>query len=207
MLVLRETSVVMAITDLSQLDPKGTYTYADYLRWQFDETVELIRGKIYRMSPAPKRRHQWISGRLFGAMFPYFAERRCELYDAPFDVRLPNPNYRPGENEKVYTVVQPDLCVFCDLSKLDDNGAVGAPDWIIEITSPGTIKKDFNEKFNLYQASGVGEYWIVVPESKLLHVYALREVGYELVELREGGGTVVSQTFPDLQIDLDPVFA
>ncbi len=202
----------MAITDISQLDPQGTYTYADYLKWQFDETVELIRGKIYWMSPgvdtpAPKRRHQWISGRLFASLYPFFAQRQCELYDAPFDVRLPNPNYRPGENDKVYTVVQPDLCVFCDLSKLDDNGAVGAPDWVIEITSPGTIKKDFNEKFNLYQASGVGEYWIVVPESKLLHVYALRESGYELAELYEGGGTVASQTFPELHIDLDQLFA
>lgn len=197
----------MAITDLSQLDPKGTYTYADYLKWQFDEAVELIRGKIYRMSPAPKRRHQRISMQLTGQLTSFFAQRSCEVYSAPFDVRLPNPNYRPGENDKVYTVVQPDLCVFCDLSKLDDNGAVGAPDWIIEITSPGTIKKDFNEKFNLYQASGVGEYWIVVPESKLLHGYALREHGYELAELREGGGTVASQTFPELQIDLDPLFA
>ncbi|MCY7352186.1 MAG: Uma2 family endonuclease [Cytophagaceae bacterium] len=197
----------MPITDISQLDPQGTYTYADYLKWQFDETVELIRGKIYRMSPAPKRRHQRISGQVFAVLHSFFSERNCELYDAPFDVRLPNPNYRPGENSKVYTVVQPDLCVFCDLSKLDDNGAVGAPDWVIEITSPGTIKKDFNEKFNLYEASGVSEYWIIVPESNLLHVYALREGVYQLAELFEGSGTVASQTFPEAKLDLAGIFA
>jgi len=122
------------ITDISQLDPNGTYTYADYLGWQFDESVELIKGKLYRMSPVLKRRHQDASVNLEFALLKYFEDKSCKVYDAPFDVRLPVRNER--KPAQLHTVVQPDICVICDLSKLDDDGCLGAPDWVIEITSP-----------------------------------------------------------------------
>ncbi|TAE27340.1 MAG: Uma2 family endonuclease [Cytophagales bacterium] len=191
------------ITDISQLDPKGTYTYADYLKWRFDEQVELIKGKIYLMSPAPKRMHQSASKRLSSILFNYFEEKRCEVYDAPFDVRLPIPN--PKKSGQIHTVVQPDICVICDLSKLDDDGCLGAPDLIVEITSPRTAKKDFNEKFLLYEEAGVREYWIVQPKEKAINVYVLENGEYQLVDVYESGD-IPCQIYPDLIVSHERVF-
>lgn len=191
------------ITDISQLDPNGTYTYADYLKWQFDESVELIKGKIYRMSPAPKRKHQDASVNLEFALLKYFEDKTCKVYDAPFDVRLPVRNER--KPDQLHTVVQPDICVICDLSKLDEDGCLGAPDWIIEITSPQTAKNDFSEKFNLYEESGVREYWIVQPKEKAVNVYILEEGRYALVDVYESGD-IPSSIFPDLLISHDRIF-
>lgn len=192
------------ITDISQLDPNGTYTYADYLGWQFDESVELIKGKLYRMSPALKRRHQDASVNLEFALLKYFEDKSCKVYDAPFDVRLPVRNER--KPAQLHTVVQPDICVICDLSKLDDDGCLGAPDWVIEVTSPRTAKNDFNEKFNLYEESGVREYWIVQPKEKTVHVYVLEEETYVLVDVYESG-EISSCIFPDLIVSHDRIFS
>jgi Uma2 family endonuclease len=191
------------ITDSSQLDPNGTYSYADYLKWQFDEQIELIKGKLYRMSPAPKRMHQRASGNLSFAIRQYMQDRGCQVYDAPFDVRLPVQNKR--KPEQISTVVQPDISVICDLTKLDDDGCLGAPDWIIEITSPRTAKKDFDEKFHLYERSGVREYWIVQPKEKSVSVYTLENEQYVLVDIYESGD-IACQLFPDLVIDHGRIF-
>ncbi len=191
------------ITDISQLDPNGTYTYADYLKWQFDESVELIKGKLYRMSPAPKRKHQDASVNLEFALLKYFEDKPCRVYDAPFDVRLPVRNER--KPDQLHTVVQPDICVICDLNKLDDDGCLGAPDWVIEIISPRTAKNDFNEKFNLYEESGVREYWIVQPKEKAVNVYVLENGTYALVDVYESGD-IPSRIFPDLLVSHDRIF-
>ncbi|GAB3043121.1 Uma2 family endonuclease [Spirosoma pulveris] len=159
------------ITDISQLDPNGTYTYADYLKWQFDESIELIKGKLYRMWPAPKRKHQDASVNLEFALLKYFDDKPCKVYDAPFDVRSPVLNER--KPDQLYTVVQPDICVNCDLSKLDDDSCLEAPDRVIEIPSPQTAKSDFNEQFNLNEESGVREYRIIQPKEKAVNVYVL----------------------------------
>ena len=192
------------ITDISQLDPNGTYTYADYLKWQFDESVELIKGKLYRMSPAPRRAHQLAVSHLLIDIGVYFGDQRCEIYTAPFDVRLPVRNER--KPDQLYSVIQPDICVICDLTKLDDDGCLGAPDWIIEITAPRTAKKDFNEKFNLYEESGVREYWIVQPKEKAVNVYVLEDGAYALVDVYESGD-IPGQTFPDLLVSHARIFA
>lgn len=191
------------ITDISQLDPNGTYTYADYLKWQFDERVELIKGKLYRMSPAPKRKHQDASVNLEFALLTYFDDKPCRVYDAPFDVRLPVRNER--KPDQLYTVVQPDICVVCDLSKLDDDGCLGAPDWVIEITSPRTAKNDFSEKFDLYEESGVREYWIIQPKEKAVNVYVLENGKYALVDVYESG-EIPSRIFPDLIVSHARIF-
>ncbi len=194
------------ITDLSQLDPNGTYTYADYLRWQFEQSVELIRGKLYDMSPAPRSKHQRVAMRLSGELYTSFRNHACEVYPAPFDVRLPNSEYEPGFNNKIHTVVQPDISVICDPAKIDEFGCVGPPDWIIEITSPSTHKKDFNEKFDLYEAAGVREYWIAVPKSQEMYVYFLENDRYLERDVYEQGATATSSLFPELTLDLDWVF-
>jgi Uma2 family endonuclease len=191
------------ITDISLLDPNKTYTYADYLMWRFQERVELIKGKIYRMSPAPARRHQKISIKLSRILLNYFDNKKCEVYTAPFDVRLPLEN-----NNNPYTVVQPDLCVICDLNKLDDQGCNGAPDFIIEISSPRTAQKDVQEKFEIYQEAGVREYWIVAPEDEMVDVFLLNEENKYIHSGKYANQDRLKvNIFNDLEIDLTKVFA
>lgn len=194
------------ITDLSQLDPDGTYTYADYLKWQFEQSVELIKGRLYDMSPAPRSKHQRISMRVLHDLLIHFSRQSCEVFAAPFDVRLPNPDYEPGFNNKIHTVVQPDISVICDSAKIDEFGCIGAPDWIIEITSPSTHKKDFSEKFDLYEAAGVREYWIAVPKSQEIYVYSLANDRYVERDVYEQGSKATSSLFLELTLDLDWVF-
>jgi Uma2 family endonuclease len=117
----------------------GTYTYADYLSWQIDEMVELIRGKVFRHAAAPRRMHQEVSMVLANKFYEFLKGKTCKVYSAPFDVRLPETSRR---HEDIDTVVQPDLCVVCDPDKLDDLGCVGAPALVVEILSPGNNKKD-----------------------------------------------------------------
>lgn len=133
------------ITKLSDLDFSKSYTYADYLTWQFDEMVELIKGKVYNMSPAPARKHQSVAGNLYVEFAIFLKRKPCKVYSAPFDVRLTKIN----EDKKTTTVIQPDICVVCDPSKLDTAGCVGAPDLIVEILSPSTSDKDVRVKFDL----------------------------------------------------------
>ena len=147
------------ITDINQLDLSKQYTYADYVNWQFDELVELIRGKVVRMSPAPNTLHQSCSGNLHGLIWSYLRDKSYQAFTAPFEVRLPLPLTQQTD-DKINTVVQPDLCVICDVEKLDERGCNGAPDWVIEILSKGTAQKDLKDKFEIYQHAGVREYWI-----------------------------------------------
>jgi len=196
------------ITSLDQLDPNQRYTYADYLTWQFEEHVELIRGKVFKMSPAPNTAHQRISHNLALELGSYFHKHTCQVFAAPFDVRLPLP---PGQQtpDNLNTVVQPDLSVICDPAKLDAQGCQGPPDWIIEILSPATSSKDLNEKFDLYQHAGVPEYWIVHPQDTTLLVYYLNDAGvYQLARQRPYTSPehVTSLTFPELTVRLEEVF-
>jgi len=194
------------ITDISQLDPNGTYTYADYLKWQFDQSVELIKGRLYDMSFAYRTIHRRMAVRFASELMRYFDAKPCEIFAVPLDVRLPNSGYEPGFNNKVHTVVQPDICVICDSAKIDEYGCVGPPDWIIEITSPSTHKKDFNEKFDLYEAAGVREYWIAVPKSQELYVFVLENDRYTQRDVYEQGAKAIPSLFPDLMLDLDWIF-
>ena len=136
--------------------------------------VELIRGKVFKISPVPNLHHQKISGNLFGLIFAYLHRKECQVFHAPFDVRLPLPPGKVKDNE-IDTVVQPDICVVCDPNKLELRGCLGAPDWIIEILSPSTSRKDLKEKFEIYEHAGVKEYWIVHPHELTLLVYRLNE--------------------------------
>ena len=196
------------ITDIEQLDLTKKYTYADYLTWQFDEMVELIQGKVVRMSPAPNRHHQEVSSNLHGLVWSYLKGKPCQVFAAPFDVRLPLP-VKQQTAEKIDTVVQPDICIICDTSKLDNQGCYGAPDWIIEILSPATSKKDLTEKFDLYQNAGVQEYWVVHPTDGTVIPYHLDDNG-KYVSLRTTpfakGEKIPSGIFSDFVVDLEEVF-
>ena len=144
------------------------YTYADYYNWSEEERWELINGEAYAMS-APSRLHQKILVELARQIGNYLEEKTCEIYVAPFDVRLPKRNEK---DEQIDTVIQPDLSIICDESKLDNKGCRGAPDWIIEILSPSSKLMDMEVKRKLYEQHGVKEYWIINPEENQLMVYS-----------------------------------
>ncbi|MCW5909700.1 MAG: Uma2 family endonuclease [Cyclobacteriaceae bacterium] len=182
-----------------------TYTYADYLKWDFPEMVELIRGKVFKMSPAPSSRHQQISSMLVISIGSFLKGKKCKVFAAPFDVRLP----RKGKADKeIVTVVQPDICVICDPAKIDERGCLGAPDWVIEILSKHTSAKDLNEKFDVYEEAGVKEYWVVHPTEQTVLAYTLNDKGkYEgILKPYVRTDKIRSKTLPQLTIDLTEVF-
>lgn len=193
------------ITNIKQLDLKGSYTYADYLLWQFKERVELIKGKIFKMSPAPNSFHQDISGNLFFELRSYIKKGTCKLYAAPFDVRLINYKESTADNQ-ITTVVQPDLCVICDRTKIDKKGCIGAPDLIIEILSPGNSKKEMNIKFDLYEENKVKEYWIVNPTDETIFIYVLENDKYIGIKPLIIDSKLQSPTFPNLKFAVKKIF-
>ena len=189
------------VTNFADLDLTKQYSYSDYLLWQFQERVELIKGFILKMSPAPSMIHQRISNNLSFELNNYFKRKSCDVFVAPFDVRLPIPSAI-----KDSTVVQPDLCIICDESKLDAKGCNGTPDLMIEIISPNNSKHDVHTKFNLYQEAGVKEYWIIEPNDKIILVYSL--VNDEFIGLKPQveGEKLKSPLFPELDIAIEDVF-
>lgn len=197
------------ITQLSDLDLEQTYSYADYLTWRFDEAVELLRGKISLMSPAPNINHQSISKNLLVEIGFYLKGKSCQVFHAPFDVRLYDRKKSLLANADIYTVVQPDLCIICDNAKLDSRGCLGSPDWIIEILSKSTAQKDTQTKFQLYQEAGVKEYWLVYPYEATVSQFVLDEETdrYQLLAMFSKQDNAVPFLFPELTINLQDVFA
>jgi Uma2 family endonuclease len=190
------------ITDLSQLDLSKQYSYADYLKWRLKERIELIKGFIYKMSPAPNVKHQVASRNLTRSFSNYFYKQTCQVFSAPFDVRL---NSSTSDSE-TFTVVQPDLCVICDPNKLDEHGCVGTPDLIIEILSPGNTTKEMNTKFELYEENGVKEYWLVEPNDKAVFVYTLLDGKYIGLKPFSEENEISGPLFPDLKFPVSEIF-
>src|ERR1700733_7887807 len=129
-------------------DPSYSYTYADYLKWKFEERLELFRGRIYKLG-APNTKHEEVSINLASQLFIFLKGKKCKVFSAPFDVRLPVKNKK--KDDEINTVVQPDISVICDENKLDEKGCCGAPDLIVEILSPGNSKKEVRLKYELYE--------------------------------------------------------
>ncbi len=187
---------------LEEPSAAGTYTARDYFSWKTDELMELIRGKIFRMSPAPTSGHQRILREINNKLYLHF-HSPCEVLFAPLDVYL----IHPGENWKeTKNVVQPDLCVICDPAKIEDKGCIGAPDLVVEILSPSTAAKDVGKKRDLYEEYGVKELWIVHPTDGTILIHVLENGKYRLLPLLAKGHILKSETFPELQFNLDEVF-
>jgi Uma2 family endonuclease len=193
--------------DTLNLDLNKRYTYADYLTWMDDVRRELYDGFIRLMSPAPSRNHQKISTQLTRILSNFLLHKTCEVYHAPSDVRFPKDKTKQSDKQ-VYTVLQPDLYIVCDLSKLDDKGCLGAPDLIIEIVSPKNPKRDLKDKFDIYKEHGVREYWIVNPNDENVNVFVLDEKGkYQLVGMYAEDDKIPVNIFNgDLKVDLTEVF-
>lgn len=142
---------------------KKTFTIEDIYALPDGQHAELIDGQLYMMAP-PNRIHQEISFSLSRKIADYIDQTggACKVYPAPFAVFL---------NADVKNYVEPDISVICDKNKLTDKGCSGAPDWIIEIVSPGSQRMDYMTKLFKYRTCGVREYWIVDPKDKAVVVY------------------------------------
>ena len=173
------------------------HTYADYLAWPADIRYELIDGIAYAMGPAPVRRHQEVALELVRQIADALDGSPCRPYIAPFDVRLPRAN---EADEFVSTVVQPDISVICDKTKLDERGCRGAPDWIIEVISPSTASHDQIVKRALYERVGVREFWLVHPVDNVVIIYLLQNGAYGKPEVQELVDTTMSSVLPEVRI-------
>ena len=193
------------ITDINQLDVNGFYTYADYLTWRFKERVELFKGKLMKMSPAPSFSHQDISGELFGNLYNFLKNKPCKVISAPFDVRLKDSK-KPVTDSDFNTVVQPDLTVICDLEKIDERGCKGSPDLVVEILSAGNSKKEMGIKFDLYEENKIPEYWIVEPANQTILVYYLKGEKYINERPLSVDAKIQSKLFPELDFKLKDIF-
>lgn len=182
------------------------YTYADYLTWHLKERIELIKGRVFKMSPAPARKHQYTLSKLSRNFLNHFHQQDCEVYMAPFDVRLLDKRKQSTKDADIITVFQPDLCVICDKTKLDDRGCIGAPDLIIEILSPGNSVKEMKNKFELYEENGVREYWMVDYVEKTILVYVLENGMYRGLKPITYEEEVKSVIFPELTFATAPLF-
>ena len=186
-------------------DPSLSYTYADYLQWKFEEQVELIRGKIFKMRPAPATKHQQISISLSSAIYNFLKRKNCKVFAAPFDVRLPVKNKK--KDNEITTVVQPDICVICDESKIDGRGCLGAPDLIIEILSPGNTHKEVKLKHEIYEEAKVKEYWVIYPSEQNIAVFILNENNkYDGAKIYAGNDSIKSIAVKGLIIKLNDTF-
>ncbi len=188
---------------LADLDMNKLYTYADYYQWKFEERVELIKGVIFKMSPAPSRAHQEISGNLHISIGVFLKNKPCKVYAAPFDVRLPR---KSKDDKDIITVVQPDICVVCDTNKLDEKGCLGAPDLIVEVLSPGNNKKEIRNKFDVYEEAGVKEYWIVDPVYQTVQINKLENGKYVPMRALSVGDIATSEIMPGFSLDIEELF-
>ena len=188
----------------ADLDFSKEYSYADYLKWTFDERLEIIKGRLFKMSPAPSRIHQKLSWEIARELADYLKGKSCEAYSAPFDVRLPR---KSKDDKQIITVVQPDICVICDAAKLDDKGCLGAPDIIIEILSPGNNKKELANKYEAYEEAGVKEYWLIAAGERACFQYVLNAEGrYFAAKPLTTGDTVTTPILPGFSLNLEEVF-
>ena len=189
---------------LPKFKEEDRFTYADYPTWDDDQRWELIDGEAFCMSPGPSRLHQKWLGELYRQFANYLLGKPCEVYIAPFDVRLQDS--LDASDDETIIVVQPDLMIICDPGKLDDSGVKGAPDLVIEIISPSTAKRDIKIKFELYQRYGVKEYWIMYPNDRTMLVYRLSDDNhYGVPEVFGETDVVPVPLLGDLVIDLGKV--
>jgi Uma2 family endonuclease len=199
---IREEDDFSNIT-VEDLDFSTDYTYADYLKWTFEDRLELIKGKLFKMS-APATNHQILCGRIFSELYNYLKGKPCMAFIAPYDVRLPR---KSKADKDIITVVQPDAGIICDPSKIDKKGCIGAPDIVVEILSPGNTKKELRNKYEVYEESGVKEYWIIYPEEQTFLKYVLDEKGkFQPSHLMTAGDQITTPILPGFELDLEEFF-
>jgi len=185
------------------IDYNKIYTYADYLKFEIEEMVEIIRGKIFKMSPAPRTNHQAITRNIVSIIHHTLRGKICEIYNAPIDVVLPIQNKK---RSKSTTVVQPDICVICDPKIIEDNAIIGTPDFIIEIVAGKNVKKDTQIKYSVYEEAGVKEYWIVFADIRCVEVFLLEDGKFQRLNTFSEDDVIPIKTLPGLEISIDDIF-
>lgn len=199
-------------TEIKVAEPESQvgFTYADYLTWDFKERIELIRGKIFKMSPAPTVVHQKITGNIYVAFDSFLKFKPCKVFIAPVDVRLKGKPFRKKKlkDDEITTVVQPDIIVVCDEEKLKDSRYIdGAPEFIVEILSPGNTKTETKYKLDLYEENAVEEFWMVYPEFMQIHVFLLNEKeAYGKPVIYEANEKITSVVLKGLRIPVNDIF-
>ncbi len=188
---------------MAPLPQEKPYSYTDLLNWDGNTRYELYDGVPVALA-SPSSVHQEICMALSAQIYNYLVGKRCKVYPAPFDVRLFEE--KDDTPDEVSVVVQPDISVVCDSSKIDSRGCKGAPDMVVEVTSPSTARADRLTKFNLYQRAGVREYWIVDPVSRIVSVYELEEGAYHAAVTYGVGSSVPVGVLDNCTIDLSTVF-
>ncbi|WP_026575913.1 Uma2 family endonuclease [Bacillus sp. UNC438CL73TsuS30] len=185
---------------INQPHPKKV-TYAEYLTWPDEPRYEIIESIPY-MQAAPSRQHQRIVTNLAGEFYLFLKGKTCEVYTAPFDIRL-----SAAEDDEEFNVVQPDISVVCDESKLDDRGCKGAPDLVIEVLSPSTWQRDRIEKMNLYQKHGVKEYLLIYPNEIIIEQYILDEKFYKTPVIYNEEDHFTSHIFQEFSFSVKDILA
>lgn len=186
------------------LPKEERYTFADILSWDIDARIELIDGVPYMMAP-PSTEHQRITGEIFRQVANFLVGKKCQAFPAPFGVRLFSRKEDTPDDEG--TVLEPDITVVCDRDKLDEHGCKGAPDFVVEVLSPSSQRRDRLEKYNLYRLAGVREYWIVDPERKLVQAVTMEEGQYPLPQVYTAKDNAPVTVLEGCVIDLSSVFA
>jgi len=184
---------------IRKYDEDKRFTYADYESWDDDNRYELIDGIAYMMS-APTTEHQSILGELYLQLATWLKGKSCKVFLSPYDVCL------NGLGDDDDTVVQPDIIVICDESKIDKKRCNGAPDMVIEILSPSTSKRDLFVKLEKYKKAGVREYLIVDPDAKTVNVHLL-ENGRYIVNSYKSDETIAVNVLNGCAITLSDVFS
>ena len=182
---------------------KERYTFADILSWDEDVRVELIEGLPYLMAP-PLRIHQEILMEISNQIKNYLNGKNCRVYPAPFGVRLFSQEGDTPDQEE--DLLEPDITVVCDRDKLDQYGCKGAPDMIVEILSPSSLRRDRIEKYNLYEKAGVREYWIVDPDRKLIQAMVLEDGQYHAPQVYTAAEQAPVTVLEGCVVDLTKVF-
>jgi Uma2 family endonuclease len=184
---------------LALAEERTYYTYADILEWDESVRAEIIDGELYMMA-LPSTFHQEISMELSGQLGNFLKGKPCKAFAAPFGVRL-----FPREDLSDNTLVEPDIALICDRSKIDERGCNGAPDLIIEILSPSNGRHDLVLKFNKYLEAGVREYWIVDPVEQAVQAHIL-DNGRYVTNIYDDKAQVPVSVLPGCVIDLPAVF-
>jgi len=185
---------------LTQRD-RQHHTYGEYLTWSDDHREELIDGVAYvREPPAPSPTHQELVGELHHEIRGALEGKPCRVYIAPLDVRLPKSD---EADEKIDTVVQPDVFIVCDRRKIDQRGMRGAPDWLAEVLSPSTASHDQIIKVPVYERAGVPEVWLIHPTDRTLAIYRLEDGRYGRPTILELKGQTALTAVPGVSIDWD----
>ncbi|MBI5440261.1 MAG: Uma2 family endonuclease [Deltaproteobacteria bacterium] len=176
--------------------PERRFSYEDYVTWPDDERWEIIDGEPYAMTPAPTTRHQSIVAQLTAFLAPALRGHPCRVFPSPIDVVL-----------SPHDVVQPDVIVVCDRTKITPANIQGAPDLVVEILSPSTSLKDRRTKFALYERHGVREYLLVDPEGATVEAFSLGEDGaFQRARVYGRGETLELRSLGGLPIALGDVF-